>query len=246
MGLTMSRVIKEPLLNTYHQIAKWYLTPWLRRQWLRRTAARINERPVEYGFALRWLATLCPERVLDVGSGLSAWPELVADCGYCVTAIDEPSQYWRGRVAFNRHYYVIRDDITRPRLAGQFDCITCISVLEHILDHHAAMRGMFSLLKVGGHLLLTFPYHENQYVGNAYRAPGVEPPQHPDDLCQVFSHHELADWLRQNPGRIVAQEYYQIFRGPHWGIGERLRPSRHVNPTELYLLTCLLIQKEPA
>ncbi|MEJ0100725.1 MAG: methyltransferase domain-containing protein [Pseudomonadota bacterium] len=44
-----------------------------------------------------------------------------------------------------------------PYPAGTFDLITCISVLEHIPEDSSAIKGMWSLLKSGGALILTVP-----------------------------------------------------------------------------------------
>jgi 2-polyprenyl-3-methyl-5-hydroxy-6-metoxy-1,4-benzoquinol methylase len=235
--------MKRQLLNVYRLLGRWYLAPWLRREWRRHPAPRISERPVEYAFALGWLARLCPGQVLDVGCGLSSWPHLMASCGFCVTALDEPGDYWHGHLFFNRHYHVVRDDITHSRLGQLFDFITCLSVLEHIPDHPAAVQGMFRLLKPKGHLVLTVPYNETQPLPNAYGLPGGITPAYPDDLCQVFSRAQLAGWVKENAGEIREQEYYRVFSGPQWGMGERVLPSRLVSREEPHHLTCVLIQK---
>jgi len=135
---------------------------------------------------LRWLSKICPVEVLDVGSGGSSWPHLMANCGFQVTAIDKIKEYWKGGF-FNRHYYVINDDITRPKITKQFDLITCISVLEHIPNHKDAVSGMFRLLKPGGHLVLTFPYNERQYIDDIYKLPDAGYGRDYPFICQVLS-----------------------------------------------------------
>ncbi len=133
----------------------------------------MTARLTEYAVALRWLAERYPMTLLDVGPGPGSWPHLLARAGIAVTAIDNMQSPERGRFLnrlsfFNRHYYVIRDEVTSPTLTQQFDCVTCLSVLELIHDHRAAVRGMFSLLKPGGFLILSCPYNERQFIENAY------------------------------------------------------------------------------
>ncbi len=126
------------------------------REYLNQKSAEPNERVIEYNFALRCIWNSSAQNILDVGTGTSPWPALLRTCGYVVTAIDEMGSYWHGQL-FNRHFYIIKDDITHPKLSKTFDLITCISTLEHISNPQNAIRGMFSLLKRGGYLCLPFP-----------------------------------------------------------------------------------------
>jgi 2-polyprenyl-3-methyl-5-hydroxy-6-metoxy-1,4-benzoquinol methylase len=166
----------------------------------------------------------------------------MAKCGFRVTAIDEISSYWQGEF-FNRHHYVIHDDITNPKLDRTFDAITCISVVEHIPDHLAAIRGLFKLLNPGGHLILTFPYNEERYVDNVYALLEAGYGKGASYVCQVFSREEINSWLRECPGTIIEQEYYQIFSGDLWTFGERVCPIRKVSSSELHHLTCIHIRR---
>jgi len=238
----MIKAIKKAILIVYETLAKWYLSPLLVMEWKKPRFAAINERAIEYGFVFHCLANLCPAEVLDVGSGKSAFPQVMATGGFRVTAIDRIKGYWRMGY-FNRHFHVISDDVTHPRLAKQFDLITCISVLEHIPNHRDAMTGMFNLLKKGGHLVLTCPYNETQYVEDIYRHPDAGYGQESAFICQVYSRKELDGWLTDNGGEIVEQEYYQIFSGDLWSIGGRVYPPRKVSKDDKHHLTCLLIRK---
>ena len=82
--------------------------------------------------------------------------------------IDNVKDYWPSGMS-NRHYYILDRDIAsskRLELDGKFDLITCVSVLEHIIDHKMALQNMFGLLNEGGHLIITCPYTENNYTEN--------------------------------------------------------------------------------
>jgi len=225
-----------------HKFGRWYVQEVCRREYESQEFNWINERPVEYRFVLQHLSRIVPVTVLDVGTGTTALPHLLRNCGFLVTAIDNIHDYWP-KGMFNRHFYVINDDITNTRLAKKFDFITCVSVLEHIKNHEAAINSMFNLLNPEGHLALTFPYNENKYIENVYMLREAGYGKDASYICQVYSRNELNKWLKMNNGKIVEQEYWQIFTGDFWTFGKRLYPPRQVHKHEKHQLTCILIQK---
>jgi SAM-dependent methyltransferase len=150
--------------------------------------------------------------------------------------------YWPDGM-FNRHYHVIDDDITDSRLSGKFDVVTCVSVLEHIPHHDAAMRCMLALLNPGGHLIVTFPYNEATYLQNVYDMPDAGYGHDLPYVCQVYSRAQVESWAAANDARVVAQEYWQCFAGEFWSFGEALQPPRKVCRDQLHQLSCLLLQK---
>ncbi len=160
-----------------------------------------------------------------------------------MTAIDKVDGYWKGPLK-NRHFYVKRGDIVHPAVSDPYDFVTCISVLEHIPDHAEAVRGMFNLLKPGGHLLLTFPYNENQYVPDVYRVEGSTAPADASFICQVYSREQIDGWLADNPGTILRQEYHEVFTGDLWTLGNRIYPVRPSTRAGRHHLSCLLIRKD--
>jgi len=238
--MTSKLSFKERVALLYYKAAQLPVKPILRYEWFRRDRRRLNERAVEYSFALDCLSRLCPTSVLDVGSGTKAWPQLLADCGYQVTAIDEGDSYWGVRPV-NRHYHLLRDDITAPTLKGEFDAITCISVLEHIPDHDAAIRGLRSLLKAGGHAVLSFPYDERRFIENVYALPGVSYGTDAPYICRVYSNREVQSWLGEG-FELVRQSYYRVFTGEFWAFGERLLPPVETGAEEPHHLSCLLLR----
>jgi 2-polyprenyl-3-methyl-5-hydroxy-6-metoxy-1,4-benzoquinol methylase len=239
----MAGMIEKLIFRMYQTVGKTFLTPMLFLEWKRNLFFKeINERVLEFGYACNWLSKLCPAEVLDVGSGISSWPHLMRNSGFHVTAIDKMEGYWKGDF-LNRHYYIINDDITQPKMKQQFDFITCISVLEHIPEHNEAMKGMFSLLKPGGYLVLTFPFNANHYVENAYTLPNSSYGKEETYICQIYSQKEIDRWLKENNGTIIDQEYYQIFTGDLWTEGKRIYPPRKVSKREKHHLTCILMQK---
>ena len=102
----------------------------------------VNERPIEYAFVFEQLVKIWPKRILDVGTGLTALPHSMRSCGFHVTAIDNIKDYWPTDIT-NRHYHVIDDDIRNSKLTGHWDVITCISVLEHIVEYKSAIKSIY-------------------------------------------------------------------------------------------------------
>ncbi|HEY1261905.1 MAG TPA: class I SAM-dependent methyltransferase [Terriglobales bacterium] len=202
-----------------------------------------NERPVEYSSALEALALSSEQDVLDVGPGTSPWPALLATCGYHVTAIDEMLQYWGGRLV-NRHFHVIHDNILSPKLKSKFGIITCISTLEHIPHHRAAIIGMAGLLREAGILVLSFPYNENRYIPDAYALPEANGyGAHANYVCQVYDRETVHSWCESAALSVESQRYFQVFRGKYWACGARLRPAREVRVSEPHHLTVLALRK---
>lgn len=205
-----------------------------------------NERPVEYKFVFKHLSQIYPQKILDVGTGTSALPHLMRTCGFLVTAIDNIKDYWPAGIT-NRHWHVIDDDITDSHIKGGFDFITCISVLEHIRKSESAVRNMFNLLRIGGHMILTFPYTEKLYFDNVYKIPGSDAyGKNIPFICQSFSRTEIANWIKKNNGVIIEQQYWRFWEGDCWSVGNNIILPRMVSSEEKHQLTCILIKKEPS
>lgn len=234
------------MLESVKPLAKRLLSiysPWICRwEFNHQKVTRFNERPVEFGFIFRKLSEVYPRRILDVGTGITALPFMMRNCGFLVTAIDNVRDYWPSGMT-NRHYHVIDDDITNTRIEDKFDFITCISVLEHIERADDAVRNMFSLLNPGGHLVMTFPYSEGGYVRNVYDLPGSSYGQDVGYTTQSFSRAELERWVQASQAVIVEQEYWQFWEGEHWTVGEQVLPPKRVGAEERHQLTCVHLKK---
>jgi len=213
------------------------------RREFNRQKVKIRERFIEYGFTFRHLNEICPETLLDVGPGASSFPHLVSLNGVKVTAIDKNPGLSIGGM-FNRHFYVQQQDITSTKMEGQFDCVTCISVLEHIHDAAAAFRNIVRLAKPGGHILISFPYNEKKYVENAYKLKDATFGQDVNYICRIFSRSELDRWISENQVKIVEQEYWRLFTGEFLHIGEQVLPPEKTGPDGPHHLTCLYLRKD--
>ena len=202
-----------------------------------------NERPIEFRFVFEQLSKIYPKDILDVGTGTTALPHLMQNCGFNVTATDNIKDYWPSGM-FNRHYYVVNDDITNTKMNQTFDLITCVSVLEHIKDADSAIKNMFNLLNPKGYIVLTCPYNENSYSENVYEREGSVGGEHGLYVCQAFSRENLNNWLDINDGIVIDQEYWQYFEGEYWTEGSEVIPPRQSKKDDRHQLTCILLQKK--
>jgi SAM-dependent methyltransferase len=219
------------------------LSPLLKYERRHAPVKAVNERPMEYSFALDALVRHRAIKVLDVGPGITAWPALLANCGYEVTAIDKIESYWTGAF-FNRHFHVMQDDITASRFGdGEFDAITCLSVLEHIVDNQTAMIEMCRLLRPGGVLILTGPYNETKYIDDAYRMPDAGYGKDSPYICRVHSRQTVEAWLSDSPYEIADQTWWRVFTGPLWTQGERLHPPVESSREDSHHLSCITLVK---
>jgi SAM-dependent methyltransferase len=238
MAVDVNTRVKRGLRRAYETGARLYLAPILKREWEFPPIRELREYVFQFEFAMRAVARHMPREVLDAGSGMSAWPHLLASCGVRVTATDEIDGYWGSM--FNRHYYVQQDDITETRLHRQYDMVTCLGVVTCIEGDRAALRNLFALVKPGGHIVVTCAYRRNEPVPNAYAIPGASYNQ--PFICRMYSQAEIDGWLAENGGELELQEHFRVFTGEYWAHGRRLEPPVRCVPEEAQY-TALCIRK---
>jgi 2-polyprenyl-3-methyl-5-hydroxy-6-metoxy-1,4-benzoquinol methylase len=233
------------MINTIKKNVKKYINAYQKRicklEYETQTI-RFNERPVELAFVFNALKDIYPEKILDIGSGTTALPHLMRNCGFHVTATDNICDYWPSGM-INRHYHIIDDDITNSRLSDKYDFITCISVLEHIVESEKAIRNMIELLNPKGHLIVTFPYSENSYVRNVYELEGSSYGKDLPYITQSYSRAEINRWITDSGCVIANQEYWQFWDGNYWTVGKQVIPPINVSVKDKHQLTCILLQK---
>lgn len=178
-----------------------------------------------------------------MGTGNTALPALLRTCGAVVTASDNVTDYWPDGM-FNRNWLVEDDDITKSKLHGPYELVTCISVLEHIEEHRAAVREMFRLLSPGGHLIVTCPYTESEYVDNVYELPDArEGYRNASYICRSYSRQQLEEWTSDSEATVIVQEFWRIEAGRVHAVGDWIFPAVQVERNDPHQLTCLLMQK---
>jgi len=236
--MSIFNALRRPL----HRAGSAYNRRVCAREFAAQTFVGANERSIEFAYLFRQLVNAWPTTVLDVGTGLTALPHLIRNCGFLVTATDNIEDYWPTGMT-NRHYHIINDDITRSALTQTFDVVACISVLEHIKNHRDAMKNMFKLLNPGGRLVLTCPYNERRYCDNVYSLPESGVREQFPFVTQAYSRKEIDTWLSDSPYEILDQELWDFFEGDYWTCGKRLpRPTR-VDKAERHQLSCLTLGK---
>jgi hypothetical protein len=226
-----------------HRASLWYIQKICVSEFHNQTFTFHNERSIEYRFALQALAEKPPKTVLDVGTGTTAWPHLLRNCGYVVTAIDNVRDYWpKGMV--NRHWHILDGDISKESKGalGKYEAITCISVLEHIKDHIAAMRNMVALLEPGGLLILTTPFSYSNPDPNVYMRRDALYGKDLPNICRSSSSTELNQWL--SCGLTLKQkELWKLFTGDVWATGERCKWLQAETEDQRHQLGCFLFVK---
>ena len=235
--------LRKKIRALVNSVGMAYVKSVCKKEYLNQKFVNFNERSIEFAFLFKYLSSIWPKNILDVGSGMTALPHLIQNCGFQVTAIDNIRDYWPSGMV-NRHFHIIDDDIKDSNLQkDQFDFIACISVLEHIEDHESAIKSMVDLLKIGGSLMLSFPYTENAYCGNVYLHPDSSVGQKYPFVTQSFSRSQIDVWLKKNSLEVVDQEYWTFFTGHFWTCGERLVKPVKVNRNNSHQLTCVLLKK---
>jgi ubiquinone/menaquinone biosynthesis C-methylase UbiE len=110
-----------------------------------------------------WLRVRTGCRVLDVGCGVGRWSRLLAARGAQVTGIDlSPTMIEEARrralaagVAQRCSFHV--QDLSALEVAGEFDQVLAVTVLQHILDPmslYSAVAAMSRHLAPGGRMIL--------------------------------------------------------------------------------------------
>ncbi len=243
----MRSIVTRPVKHIARKLARHYVRSILEDEWGKAQRGDLfgdpNERPVEYAFALAHIAKTCPKSVLDIGTGMTSWPHLLANCGLAVSATDNIKDYWNEAI-WNRHWLVENDDITRTSITRTFDMITCMSVLEHVVKYENAARSIAGLLNPGGRAVVTVPFNNDRYIENVYKMegsrlnrPGVS------FVCQVFSRGVLESAFSKAGMILEREELYDAHTGEFWSIGERKYPILRASRDEKHDLGCFVFRK---
>jgi SAM-dependent methyltransferase len=172
----------------------------------------------------RWMASelrgLAPDApIIEVGCGDASFTRDLAQCSTNVTAIDIcASQIEENSRAYPRIRFVQHDVAEAfPFPDDAFEVVWCSEVLEHLFDPVFAVREMHRILRPGGRLLVTVPYHG----------------RFKDVLIALFkwdkhfspTNPHIRFYTRGTLGRMVSDAGFQSVRTRTCGMGIPLRDA---------------------
>ena len=148
-------------MNTVPQIKGYYETYWKK--------GKDTFSGDQQGYAAnfrRWMATQLGDlpantSILEVGCGDGSFTKELVNYSPDVTAIDISES----QIAENARHFAgitfLQHDVAEPLTFADrsFGVVWCSEVLEHLFDPAFALREMHRILKPGGKLLVTVPYH---------------------------------------------------------------------------------------
>lgn len=113
---------------------------------------------------LNWIAERVPlesSKVLDVGCGGGILSESMAHKGADVTGIDlaeaglSVARLHAKQTGVNVNYMGISAEDCATEMPEQFDCVTCLEMLEHVPDPASTVAACAALTKPGGRLFFS-------------------------------------------------------------------------------------------
>jgi SAM-dependent methyltransferase len=131
-------------------------------------------RLIEYPWATRALDVRRGDLVIDIGSGTSSYPHMLAKEGLDVVIIELEADRVRwqrdkrlatARPGDGRFLPVVADATRLPFRDGSLDRISAVSSLEHIPDDEAVGREIGRTLTEGGLAVLTLPFTSAERTG---------------------------------------------------------------------------------
>jgi 2-polyprenyl-6-hydroxyphenyl methylase/3-demethylubiquinone-9 3-methyltransferase len=158
------------------------------------------------------IAGLPGRRVLDIGCGGGLLSEAMAARGASVTAIDMSPEllsvarlHLAGRGALPIEYREIAAEDLARELAGAFDVVTCMELLEHVPDPASLVEACARLVRPGGSVFFssinrTARAFATAIVGAEYLTRLV--PRGTHRYSQLVRPSELDAWARRSGLRL--------------------------------------------
>jgi 2-polyprenyl-3-methyl-5-hydroxy-6-metoxy-1,4-benzoquinol methylase len=121
----------------------------------------------EFDYAIQKLIEINPERILEIGSGIGLFLDKIRNA-FNVSAIETSSK----AIEVLNEKGINLDDGN-----SKYDFIISFQVIEHISDVKSFLTDILYKLKSNGHLLLTMPNSESEYMREVYQILDY-PPHH--------------------------------------------------------------------
>lgn len=141
--------------------------------------------------ALRWLEEKGKGRLLDVGCGPGTFLLVARQRGWEVAGTEpaaEPAQLAR---TFDLEIFNCMVEDYARQSPKPFHAITSFEVIEHVTHPLSMLRVMSSLLRSGGHMLITVPNLDDPYCLKQ-KIPSAMPPVH----INFFNRRSLGESMR--------------------------------------------------
>ncbi|MGF1560713.1 MAG: class I SAM-dependent methyltransferase [Geminicoccaceae bacterium] len=142
--------------------------------------------------------------IVDVACGNGRLAGILADHGHKVigTEISESGLHM-ARTHFSQAEFVFADayEDLRPKLPdGHCDLVVSCEVIEHLFDPEKFLKNAFAMIKPGGHIIVSTPYHG--YVKNVLIS-----------LTGKWDHHFMVDQVGAHIKFFSAKTLTQMMRG---------------------------------
>lgn len=109
------------------------------------------------GLITPWLG----HQVAEAGAGLGTFVGKLVGMGKQVTAVDISADYLARTKSAYPQVETFRFDLQSaslaPALAGRFDSVYTLNVLEHVANHQQAIVNLYQMLQPGGRLIILVP-----------------------------------------------------------------------------------------
>lgn len=155
-----------------------------------------------------WCQRLGARRVLDLGCGNGAMSQCLVDAGFAVVGCDVDAEAV-GIAARQVPQAIFKpmgvyDD---PSLLGEdnFDVVISTEVIEHLFYPRALPRFARAVLRRGGHLIVSTPYHG--YLKNVLLSLGGRWDRHHSPW---WDGGHIKFWSRASLTRLLMEEQYNV------------------------------------
>lgn len=180
-------------------------------------------------------------RILVLGAGSGAFDERLYDMGYKnITACEYNKEVYKGR--FPLVSLDLNEDFSS---IGSFDCVVALELIEHLENHFHFLRNCYSLLTIGGAVIISTPNVESSLSRLKFFLRG--------DL-NYFSRHEMLHTGHINPVFKEVLIYYAEYIGfmtkkvggnsSVWNLGQYQSLVQKVTMVILYIISLVERNKD--
>jgi 2-polyprenyl-3-methyl-5-hydroxy-6-metoxy-1,4-benzoquinol methylase len=188
----------------------------------------------------RWMydqiAPFCKGRILEIGSGIGNISDFILRDHEEVTLSDVKPAYCRRLEQTFGDRRSLRgicpidladSDIERiyPQLAGAFDTVIALNVVEHIGNHEQAIRNARKLLRVGGKVVILVPAYRWLY----------NPLDKELGHFRRYNRRNLSELLVGQHFEIQHTQYFNAAAVPGWWISGNLCRMKEIQSGPLYV-----------